>query len=731
MEFLTSGFNVVLIILGFGVLIFVHELGHFVAAKWAGIRTEAFAVGMGPVALAWRKGIGLRFGSTARDYEKRVREHLETQRAQAAQLRENVEGTGELPQAEMYRIGDKIGLGETEYSLRWLPIGGFVKMLGQEDANPNYVSNDPRSYTRCPVGKRMIVVSAGVIMNIILAMVLFVIAFMVGVRFEAAVVGDVASHMPAASTMPDDAHQLGIQIAGLQPGDEVVEIDGNPARTFADLQIASAMSKPGVPIHLKVKRAGFQEPLKFTLQPEKDEVTGLLGVGIFPGSSTTLVEQDELELLPRALDRSGLLAADIKPGMRLVSVNGAPVSTYGQLERAANASGGQPLQTQWTAIDQDGEPVGPVVNAALPTHPKYQEFPQRQSFADLGLIGLSPLIRIANVRDGSQNHDVLRTGDIVVRIGDIEFPRRSQFIASLQEHKRSAVELTVLREGRRQDITARVNRDGQLVVEVELAEDFLVTAQPLAKIARPAMDGETEPQDQATPIARANLLSTGGTRVLAVNDRAVDSWPNWRKILRESTAAAFEAGDAAQIRITIEHPTRSGQQENVAIQLSGDEVKQLHELGWDFDLPSFLFEPIQVTLNAEGSPMKAMSMGLAETKKLIVMTYLTIDRLFRGSVGVEQLRGPVGIIHIGAKVADRGFMYIVFFLGMISVNLAVINFLPIPIVDGGLFLFLVYEKLKGRPPSLAFQNAATLVGLCLIGTLFIVTFYNDVLRLFS
>jgi regulator of sigma E protease len=120
-----------------------------------------------------------------------------------------------------------------------------------------------------------------------------------------------------------------------------------------------------------------------------------------------------------------------------------------------------------------------------------------------------------------------------------------------------------------------------------------------------------------------------------------------------------------------------------------------------------------------------------ETKKLVLMTYLTIDRLFRGSVGVDQLRGPVGIVHIGAKVADKGLLYSLFFLGMISVNLAVINFLPLPIVDGGLFLFLIYEKLKGKPPPIAFQNAATIVGLCIIVTLFVVTFYNDVVRLFS
>ena len=98
-------------------------------------------------------------------------------------------------------------------------------------------------------------------------------------------------------------------------------------------------------------------------------------------------------------------------------------------------------------------------------------------------------------------------------------------------------------------------------------------------------------------------------------------------------------------------------------------------------------------------------------------------------MSVKQLHGPVGIVHIGTKVADRGFMYLLFFLAMISVNLAVLNFLPLPIVDGGLFLFLVYEKIRGRPPSIAFQNAAALLGLALIGTLFVVTFFNDVMRL--
>ena len=141
-----------------------------------------------------------------------------------------------------------------------------------------------------------------------------------------------------------------------------------------------------------------------------------------------------------------------------------------------------------------------------------------------------------------------------------------------------------------------------------------------------------------------------------------------------------------------------------------------------------LFESLMTTRIAD-NPIHAIGIGIQETHKTMTQVYLTIDRLIRGSVGVEQLRGPVGIVHIGSKIADKGFIYVLYFLAIISVNLAVINFLPLPIVDGGLFLFLVYEKFKGKPPSPAFQHWATVAGLFMIGTAFLVVTWNDVMRL--
>src|SRR5215469_7293990 len=74
---LSHAFIILVMVLGFGFVIFFHELGHFLAAKWVGIKVEQFAVGFGHALLAWRKGIGLRVGSTHREYRRKLDEYLE------------------------------------------------------------------------------------------------------------------------------------------------------------------------------------------------------------------------------------------------------------------------------------------------------------------------------------------------------------------------------------------------------------------------------------------------------------------------------------------------------------------------------------------------------------------------------------------------------------------------------------------------------------------------------
>ncbi len=735
MDLLMSTYNLVLIIFGFGILIFFHELGHFLSAKWAGIRTEAFAVGMGWVVFSWRKGIGLRIGSTAKAYNERVRQFVSTDDIHR-KSDENVEDAfNRLSDAEKHRIADKLGLGETEYSLRLIPIGGFVKMLGQDDIKPDATSDDPRSYNSCSIGKRMVVVSAGVIMNVILALIMFIIAFQVGVKFPAPVIGDVSSTSPAGTTLPLNAEELNVTEPGLQPGDRVTHIDDKQIHTFADITIASAMSKPDDRVALHVQRAGIDMPLIFKIKPEKNPATGLLGIGVAPGSSNRLLGENpqNRELVEKDLSSIGLLEAGVEPGMQLIEAQGQSIETLEQLHRIAAESGGKPIASKWQFTNEDQE-SGVIVSAEIPVEPEFQilHYPERSSDEkrdyEMGLLGLVPLITVEEVSPTSGNLDILQEGDVILNVGYIQGPRGNDLRQELKRFAKATVPMTVLRNGREVKVEASVNREGMLGVLRGYAWDLPIVSRVMGRVAFPEADGQF-----GNPVRTMAADHELGIRftINAVNDTPVNDWQTLRAALRHHTQSAHNDNTSAEITLALTQPTPDNPQETVTLTLSEKDVQDLHALSWTSTLPPWDFEPVNTVLSSEGNPITAIVMGFKETHKFMVNTYLTLDRLFRGTVPVDQLRGPVGIIQIGTKVADRGMMYLLFFLAMISVNLAVLNFLPIPIVDGGLFLFLIYEKLKGKPPSPAFQNAAFVVGLCLIGGLLLLVTYNDIARLFT
>lgn len=175
---LGTALDLALVIVGFGLIVFVHELGHFLAARWAGIRVLAFAIGFGPAIVSYRKGLGWRRGSTEREY--------------AASLREGGEGLERR---------DPSSLSPTEYRINALPFGGYVRMLGQEDLAPGAVSDAADSYQSCRPTKRMVVISAGVVMNLIAAMLAFMFVFMVGLETEPPKVGRVWPEGPAATVV--------------------------------------------------------------------------------------------------------------------------------------------------------------------------------------------------------------------------------------------------------------------------------------------------------------------------------------------------------------------------------------------------------------------------------------------------------------------------------------------------------------------------------------------------
>jgi regulator of sigma E protease len=167
-------------------LVVVHEFGHFAAAKAFGIKVLEFGVGFPPriKGLAWRKG-------------------------------------------------------ETEYTLNWLPIGGFVRLLGEEDPS------DPRSLAAAPRWKRLCVMFAGVFMNIVLAVVLFAAGFMIPRErsLSMAQVAEVAPGSPASEARIIGAMSDGSEPKqGLQPGDLITEVEGREVRNTSELVYANRLN---------------------------------------------------------------------------------------------------------------------------------------------------------------------------------------------------------------------------------------------------------------------------------------------------------------------------------------------------------------------------------------------------------------------------------------------------------------------------------------------------------
>ncbi|MGE0379168.1 MAG: site-2 protease family protein, partial [Planctomycetaceae bacterium] len=128
---------------------------------------------------------------------------------------------------------------------------------------------------------------------------------------------------------------------------------------------------------------------------------------------------------------------------------------------------------------------------------------------------------------------------------------------------------------------------------------------------------------------------------------------------------------------------------------------------------------------------QAFHMGWHYTRSSILNIYLTLQNLFTGRLSVKELHGPLGIISVAGSVAQVSLAELLRFLGFLSINLAVLNFLPIPILDGGHMIFLMWEGVSRRRPSERVVVAATLAGVTFIVGLMALVLWQDITRIFQ
>lgn len=141
---------------------------------------------------------------------------------------------------------------------------------------------------------------------------------------------------------------------------------------------------------------------------------------------------------------------------------------------------------------------------------------------------------------------------------------------------------------------------------------------------------------------------------------------------------------------------------------------------------------IGITSKLDHSILKSISLGANRTLEMSKLILQSIKMMFSGSFKMEYLSGPVGVVQLIGSESSKGFLNFLQILGLISVNLGVFNLLPIPALDGGKFLFLLIEALRGKPIDEKIEQGLSLIGISLLCSLMIyVTIFNDIGRLFN
>jgi regulator of sigma E protease len=200
-------------------------------------------------------------------------------------------------------------------------------------------------------------------------------------------------------------------------------------------------------------------------------------------------------------------------------------------------------------------------------------------------------------------------------------------------------------------------------------------------------------------------------RIVAIEGEAVDSWYDLRRLIQKR-------GGEAQT-FTVE---RNGR----LIDLSVKPVIEERN-GTDYLVG---VAPLQETVLKRFGPAESIRAGAERTVELVKLTIVFIQKLFAGHVSTDNIGGPITVVQIAGQAAQTDVAAILTVLAFLSIQLGILNLLPIPILDGGHLFFNLYEVIARRPMSIRAREIAQQIGLMLILMLMVLAFYNDIVRLF-
>ncbi|GHT20996.1 metalloprotease [Planctomycetales bacterium] len=701
----TVTYNVLLVILGINALIIVHEFGHFAVARMCGVRCDKFYI--------WFDFWGLKFF--------------------------------------------KFKWGQTEYGLGLFPLGGYVKMLGQED-NPGELrkeierakaaatvsdgglpsqndekNNDvvdiakleesvfaPDSYLAKSVPQRLAIIVAGVTMNFLFAIVCATGAYMVGVTETAPSIGNVVPGSPAWE-------------AGLQTGDKIVAINNSPARVFAEIQ--KSMVAGGGGVKLTVERKGTDFDVTMTPRKKKKDLMPVIGIGPLPSLEFAQPEKNPIDpdVKRRLYEGNNAITNNFdalkKTNLRIEKIEGTPVADYEAYSNILLKKIDQPVHIEFSSTvgkEKTAEreyqtlEIPPAPLQELGVHFKMGAITSVLPGSDAEKKGIKPGDMIVSV-DGIQDFDPLKLPQIIL-------------------HKVNAgqkpVTLVVAQASQMREVTVELAPVWSLpsLGALSMREPTGSTALGLAWNVEPVVAGFSPDAPEST-----KQIPVGGKVISMtfVNSRALLRSSSFSEQTKDGLSIRsignsihipyvmeFLLQAAGPERLTDKEKAEGKTEKKLSAQLlvenEKDEIKT-------FDIPVYASKDwfhtdrgfilqgestfIQIPMTNIG---EAVQLGTRRMVSDSFLIYNTLKGLISGNVSPRALGGPILIVQVAYTIAAGGISAYLMFLCLIGANLAVINILPMPPLDGGHVVFLLYEGIFRRAPNEMVQVILSYAGLFLI-----------------
>ncbi|MCF7954581.1 MAG: site-2 protease family protein, partial [Phycisphaerae bacterium] len=418
-------------------------------------------------------------------------------------------------------------------------------------------------------------------------------------------------------------------------------------------------------------------------------------------------------------------------GDKIVAINGTPVENSRQMQELVSKSSKPAATLKYERTDPvTGEKTTGENDIPLFLKPDNLNFETGHDAAHI--YSMVPRLKINYVNDNTKpagwkgklqlwwrrninkqiiEPPLLKKDDIIVKIGETDYPTYTELRAVTAEHKDKEMKMLVLRK----------DESGK-----EHQEEVVVT--PRQQYTRngdgPVTVGIYPVLDASVPIVAKTIAAKGPTQleipsgalITAVDGEKVANFFDVMRIIRKNQGK----------RISIDYRVSDEVAGNALLNIpTGHDNYITAKADFEDAIP---FAGLRETFKATG-PIDAIGMGIRKTSQFITQTLMTLKRLFSGAVSPTTLSGPLGIVTMSYTIVSGSIVFYIYFLGLISSCIAVMNLLPLPVVDGGVIVLLIIEKIKGSPLSQKVQGIISYAGVVFILALFGWLLFNDALNI--